>query len=223
MKSPCTERHRCDLFAVGLALAATKVGIGAAELVPPVYLVLVERESRHVGPHESTNVPHGSADAASHDFDVGHGRRVSLSNFRRYDSRRLATAAQLIETLAQIQLAREVKLVPPRGLVEILVRMPVREVEGCAPSPLAEQRGQIVATVHEADVIGVALVGRDLGVEALVFSDGEADVFGLGEITFFLMCVCVSICWRSGGAQQNLKGDEFESKMRRRLNSRHIE
>jgi len=123
----------------------------------------------------------GAADAAlSRIFDVGHGGGAGLLHrflFLLHLGRRrrffhlLATTRrhpQPGQRPAQIQLARQIKLVPSRGLVKRFVRMTIGEVEGGAPSPFVEEGGEVVVGVDEGGVVGGAFGDGGGGVEAFV-------------------------------------------------------
>mmetsp|Transcript_23156 Transcript_23156/g.48916 ORF Transcript_23156/g.48916 Transcript_23156/m.48916 type:complete len:403 (-) Transcript_23156:108-1316(-) len=145
-----------------------KMRIRATQLVPPVDLILIQRQPRHVTPREFANVPHRPSDAAAHvqNPDVRHGQLLPLAS----------SAPQPAQRPRQIQHPRQVKLVPPRRLVEALAGPAIRKVEAAAPAPLVEQRGQIVVGVDELGVLGVAgLDGRGGRLEGFVGLDGGGD------------------------------------------------
>mmetsp|Transcript_12625 Transcript_12625/g.30809 ORF Transcript_12625/g.30809 Transcript_12625/m.30809 type:complete len:351 (-) Transcript_12625:541-1593(-) len=63
-----------------IVVVVLEVCIGVTELVAPVDLILIQSQSRDVGPSELADVAHGTPDAASHieDFHACHGGRAPL-------------------------------------------------------------------------------------------------------------------------------------------------
>mmetsp|Transcript_17090 Transcript_17090/g.26816 ORF Transcript_17090/g.26816 Transcript_17090/m.26816 type:complete len:310 (+) Transcript_17090:391-1320(+) len=166
-----------------VTLGIPKVGIGLTELVAPVHLVLVQRESRDIYPGELANVAHGPADAASdvQNLDARHGGRAPLPGLVALRVISVHPSPHGVADLPQrggkSEFAREVELVPPRGLIEGLVRMAIGEVEGGAPAPFVEEGGEVVVGVDQVGVVGVAFFDRGfVGVEAFVLAHGGFDI-----------------------------------------------
>jgi hypothetical protein len=137
-----------SLLAVG---SDEEMGIGATQFIPPIDLVLIQCETRHVGSGKFANVPHGSADAASYiqHFDICHGGSTitatdgttALVSIPIRHSIIDGTAHNLSQHPAQIQFTRQIKLMPPSGFIERFVRMTIRKMKGGSPSPFVKEGG----------------------------------------------------------------------------------